>query len=513
MKVTQEQLPESQVGLEIEIPPEISKKTYEQVLRKFMRTAHIPGFRKGKAPRQVLIQRFGHSQIKAAVLEELLQDAVEKAIEQEGIEAIGNYQLRSSFDELISQFEPGHSLMISAAVDVPPRVSLSEYKGLVVKAEEVEYDPTQVDTTLDEYRTNLATLVPIEDRSAQIADVAVVDFVGKLIKTDGEPQEFPGGSAQDFQIELKEGQFIEGFVEGIIGMNLEESKEISVIFPENYPQEELAGQPAVFSLTLKELKEKELPDLDDDFAQEVSDFETLEALRHSLEERYQKQAEDKTTANKEQSLLDELVNNLKAEMPQTLIKREVDYLVTQTVMQLSNQGLDIQKFLTEEIVENMRQRSRPDAIKRLQRTLALGEIAKQESITIDEADIQSKMDEMLADVDDPQKIDLDRLREVVQEDLLKEKILKWLEGNSTIELVPEGTLTPAQDLAAQDGSDSGAENKLETAAGAAEPAKPSEPIAEETPAVLESVEAAAAKKQAANPADSVTAETEAESED
>ncbi|MDJ0702539.1 MAG: trigger factor [Leptolyngbyaceae cyanobacterium MO_188.B28] len=444
MKVTQEQLPESQVGLEIEIPPEMSKKTYEEVLRKYMRTAHIPGFRKGKVPRQVLIQRFGRTQLKGAVLEELLQNSVKQAIEQEEIEALGNYQLRSSFDDLISQFEPGDALTLSIAVDVPPRVNLSQYKDLTVKAEEVKYDSSRVDEALEGYRTNLATLVPIEDRSAEMADVAVVDFVGKLIKGEEEPEEFPGGSAQDFQIELKEGQFIEGFIEGIVGMTLEESKEISVTFPENYPQEDLAGQDALFSLTLKELKEKELPDLDDDFAQEVSDFETLEELHQSLEERYQKEAKDRTTANKEKSLIDALVDNLEAEIPQTLVKREVDFLVTQTLMQLGNQGLDIQKFLTEAIVENMRERSQSDAIANLQRTIALGEVAKQESIEIDDEEVEAKMAEMLENADDPKKIDLERLREVIHEDLLKEKVLAWLEEHSTIELVPEGTLAPAE---------------------------------------------------------------------
>ena len=532
MKVTQEQLPESQVGLEIEIPPEMSKQIYEEVLRKFMRTSNIPGFRKGKAPRQVLIQRFGRSQIKAAVLEELLQDGVKKAIEQEEIEAIGNYQLRSSFDELVSQFEPGDALMLSIAVDVPPRVSLSQYKGLVVKAEEVKYDSSRVEDTLEEYRNNLATLVPIEDRPAQMADVAVVDFVGKLIKGEEEPEEFPGGSAQDFQIEMKEGQFIAGFIEGIVGMNLEESKEIAVTFPENYPQAELAGQSAMFNLTLKELKEKELPDLDDDFAQEVSDFETLEALRHSLEERYQKEAEDKTIANQEQSLLEALVNQLEAEMPQTLIKREVDYLVTQTVMQLSNQGLDIQKFLTEAVVENMRQRSRPDAIARLQRTIALGEVAKQESITVDEADIQAKMDEMLAVVDDPQKIDQDRLREVVYEDLLKEKVLAWLEENSTIELVPEGTLTPEEDVVATEASETvieetpeeeAAVDTAESSASALEETleeEATESQASETDETLATLEIAEdtedddeLKAEVADEVTSPTAETEAKSED
>ncbi|MGB5972916.1 MAG: trigger factor, partial [Nodosilinea sp.] len=289
MKVTQEVLPDSQVGLEIEVPADLSQKTYDQVLSKMMRTVNVPGFRKGKVPRQVFLQRVGVSQFKAAVLEELVQNAVDKAIAQEEIDAIGNYQLQSSFEDLVASYKPGQTIAIKASVDVPPRVTLKQYKGLSVQAEEILPDPERVDTTLREYQNNLATLVPIEDRPAQEGDVAVIDFVGKVANESGEFEEFQGGAGTDFQVELEEGRFIPGFTEGIAGMSLDESKDVEIPFPDDYSQAELAGKPAVFSITLKEIKEKELPDLDDDFAQEISEFETIEALRTSLSERYQEE--------------------------------------------------------------------------------------------------------------------------------------------------------------------------------------------------------------------------------
>lgn len=466
MKVTQEKLPDSQVGLDIEIPSDMSQQTYEQVLRKYMNSMNIPGFRKGKVPRQVFLQRVGLTQFKATVLEELVQSAVDKAIKQESIEAIGNYQLKSSFEDLIAQYEPGKPLNISAAVDVPPRVTLNQYSGFTVQAEEIKPDLERVDKTLEQYRTNLATLVPVEDRPAQMGDVAVVDFVGRVHREGAEPEEFQGGSGQDFQVELEEGRFIEGFVQGIAGMNLEETKEVAVTFPESYPQEDLAGQDAVFTITLKEIKEKELPEMDDDFAQEVSEFETLEALRASLEERYQKEAGEQTKANKEKALLEELVKHLEAELPNTLIQREVEFLVRQTVMQLSNQGIDINRLLTPEIVANMRNRTRPEAVERLQRTLALGEVAKHASISVEEAEVKAKMDEMMAEVEDPSRIDPNRLREVVNEDLLQEKILTWIEENSTVELVPEGTLTPpaTEEAEAEEEETPASEAEVEVAA-------------------------------------------------
>ncbi|MEL6261182.1 MAG: trigger factor [Cyanobacteria bacterium J06626_6] len=444
MKVIQENLPDSQVGLKIEVPAELSKQGYEKVLRDYMKSANIPGFRKGKVPRQILIQRVGALQLKAAALEDMLQTVIEKAIEQEDIEALGNYQLTSDFESLIGEYTPGEPFTISASVDVPPRVTLEEYKRLSVQAEEIKPDENRVDETIESYRENMATLVPVEDRAAQEGDVTVVDFVGKAETAEGELEEFEGGSAQDFQVEIKEGRFIPGFVEGIVGMTLETSKDVEVTFPEDYPQAELAGKPAVFEITLKELKEKELPDLDDDFAEEVSEFETLVELRKSLEERYQQEADDATQANVEKALLDELVTHLEAEVPKTLLMREVDFIVTQTAMQLSRQGIDLNKFLTKELVDNMRENARPEALERLRRTLALGEIAKQESIAVTEDEVAERTKEMMAEVDDPSQVDPERLDQVVNEDLLKEKILAWLKENSEIELLPEGSLTPEE---------------------------------------------------------------------
>ncbi len=443
MKVTQENLPDSQVGLEIEVPAEMTKQSYEKVLRDYMKSANIPGFRKGKVPRQIMIQRIGSLQLKAAALEDLLQKVVDQAVKQEDIDALGNYKLQSDFEAMLGEFEPGKEITLSASVDVPPRVTLSEYKGFTVQAEEIKTDTaSRVEETLEGYRENLATLVPVEDRAAKDGDVAVVDFLGKAENEAGELEAFEGGSAEDFQVEIKEGRFIPGFVEGVVGMKLAEDKDVEVTFPEDYPQAELAGKPATFTISLKELKEKELPDVDDDFAEEVSEFETLEELRKSLEERYEQEATDATDANVEQALLDELVKHVEAEIPDTLIKREVDFIVTQTAMQLSRQGIDLGKFLTKELVDGMRQNARPEAIERLRRTLALGEIAKQEDIKVEDEAIKTRTEEMMTEVEDPTQIDPERLNQVVNEDLLKEKILAWLKENCTVELVPEGSLTP-----------------------------------------------------------------------
>jgi trigger factor len=441
MKVTQEKLPASQIGLEIEIPPEMSKKVYEQVLQDLARTANIPGFRKGKVPRQILLQRFGTARLKAAALEDLIRDGVQQAVKQEQINAIGEFYLSTPQEELAQNFQPGESLTFSVKVDIPPEVTLKQYTGLNIKAEEVKYDPEQVENFLAERQKENATLIPVEGRAAQQGDVAVVDFKGRIVSEGegGEETPIPGGEAQDFQVELAEGRFIEGFVDGIVGMNPGETKEISVEFPEEYPQQDLAGKPAVFTIELKELKEKELRELNDDFAQEISEFQTLAELRESLEKRFQETAQSKTDANKTEAILTELQKLVEVDLPETLIQQEVDAMLTQTAIRLSNQGVDVRKLFTQDMVTQMRQASRGDAIDRLKRSLALKEVAKLESIQVESAAIEAKIQELTQEFADD-NIDPERMREFVEDDLLKDKIITWLTEHSQIELVPEGTL-------------------------------------------------------------------------
>lgn len=471
MKVTQEKLPASQIGLEIEIPPEMSQKAYDRVIQDLSRTVNIPGFRKGKVPRHILLQRLGTPRIKAAALEELIQKGIDEAIKQESIEAIGNYQLRSSFDELIGNYQPGQALVFSASVDVEPEVKLNQYKGLSVKAEEVKYDPAQVERVLDEKRSEQATLIPVEGRAAQLGDVAIVDYVGRFAAAaEGEePEEIPGGKAEQFQIELVEGRFLEGFVKGIVGMQPGETKEITVDFPGDYGRDELAGQSAIFSITLQELKEKELPELDDDFAREVSEFQTLAELRESLEKKFQEESEKKTKANQTEALLNELLNHVEIDIPETLIEREIDVIIRQTAIQLGSYGLDINQLYTKENVAQMRERSRPDAIDRIKKSLALKEIAKQESLQVEAAAIDARIEEVMEQLSG-QAVDSAKVREYVSSDLLREVTSDWIVQQAAIELVPEGSLAPAASSESQPEA-TGSEGSAEAAI---EPSQPEE---------------------------------------
>lgn len=451
MKVTQEKLPASRLELEVEVPPETSKQAYERVLQKFMRTAEIPGFRKGKIPRPILLQRIGTQRINAAVLEEVIEASLQAAIKQEEIPAIGEFDLRSDFQKLVNDFTPGEPMTFRAVVDVVPEVKIKQYTGLSVQAEEVKYDPQRVDDTLENYRSQLATLVPVEGRPAQMGDTVVVDYEGQLTEEslarlraqegfDEADLEIPGLSQTDFQLELKEGRFLKDFLDGIVGMSLGEEKAVTVPFPEDYTNETLAGQSVIFTITLKELKEKELPDLDDDFAQDVSDFETLAELRESLEKRFQEEAEEACKANREDALLNGLLEQIETELPETLIRQEIQTLFATQALRLSKQGIDIKSLVTRENAPAIQREFRPQAVERLKLFTALEEIAKREQLQVDPEKLQEQIANMAKELGN-QPYDPDRLKEIVEKDLLREEALAWLAEHNTIEWVPEGTLS------------------------------------------------------------------------
>ncbi|PSB08284.1 trigger factor [Pleurocapsa sp. CCALA 161] len=442
MKVTQERLPESQVGLNIEIAPEASRNAYEKMVQNLSRSSNIPGFRKGKVPRRILLQRIGNDRIKAAALEELIQKSLQDAIEQESIKALGQPNLRSNFDELLGQYNPGDAISFSVAVDVPPSIELADYNHLSVKAEEIVYQPEKVDDFINQRREEKADLVPVEERAAQMGDVAFVDFKGIL--PEEENKEIEGGSATNFQVEIAEGKLIPGMVEGIVGMRPEETKDVSVTFPEDYPQEDLAGKPAIFSITLNELKTKELPELDDDFAQDVSEdeFDTFTAYKDSIVKQFQEQAQNQTNSNINEAIATALMEQNQIDLPESLVQEEVTSVLSKTLMQMQQMGLDVRQLFNSDNIPMLRDNARPEAVSNLQKSLILQEIAKKEALEPNQAEIEAKISEIRSQLAG-QEVDEERLLAMVTSDLLTENTYKFLRDKAQIELVPEGSLQEA----------------------------------------------------------------------
>jgi trigger factor len=320
-------------------------------------------------------------------------------------------------------------------MDVEPVPSLKTTKGLTAEAESVTFDPARVDELIEQSRRQLAALVPVEGRAAASGDVAVISFQGTYTDTG---EAISGGSADAMEVELEDGRMIPGFVEGILGMKPGETRTVACRFPEEYPQEDAAGREASFEISLSELKARELPALDDAFAQQASDKQTLAELRADLEERLREDAERRNRSNRHDALLAALVEQLEVDLPETLVQQEIVSLLEQTAGQLAQQGMDVKKLFTPQLIQSLRETSRPEAEERLRRSLALKALAMAETIEVEATEIDAKVKELSRGFSDGSRIDPVRLRQAVQEDLMRDKLLGWLESNSTItEKAPE----------------------------------------------------------------------------
>ena len=421
--------PGSRVALEVAIPGGRSQASYDAAVDKLSRSIKLPGFRKGKVPRPVLLQQIGPLRIRATALEDLVEAAFRDAVSQEMVAAIGRPELTEGFEVVLKRFEPGSALTITLELDVEPTPKLKSTKGLKAEAEAISFDPARIDELIEQSRKQLATLVPVEGRPAASGDVAVLSFSGIYVDSG---EAISGGSSDAMEVELEEGRMIPGFVEGVIGMAIGASKTIDCQFPDTYPQEDAAGRQSRFEISLKDLKCRELPALDDAFAQQASDKATLAELRADLETRLKDDAERRAKASRHDALLAALVQELEVELPETLVQQEIRNLVEQTAGQIAQQGMDVKKLFTPDLVRSLMDTSRPEAEERLRRSLALKALAAAEAIEVEAKDLEAKIKEISRGLSQQGNIDPERLRLAVADDLLRDKLLEWLEANSTI---------------------------------------------------------------------------------
>ncbi len=434
MKIKTKSLPGSRISVELEIPAERCQNSYEEALSRLSRSIKLPGFRQGKVPRAVILQQIGVARIKATALEALLESVWREALTEKSIEPLSEPELKDSFETLLSSFDPSQNLNVTLETDIDPTPSLKTTKGLEVKAEIVKFDPSRVDELIEQSRKQLATLVPIEGRPAAKGDLAVVSFKGSY--EDG--TEIEGGSSESMDIELEQGQMIPGFIEGIIGMKVNEEKTLKCEFPKDYSQEDARGKKANFIVNLKELKNRELPSLDDEFAKQASDKTTMSELREDLENRLKEDAKKRQENNKKEALIKALVSQLEVEIPQSLVDQEVRILVEQTAQKFAQQGMDVKSMFTPELVKSLMESSKDEAKESLKRKLALKALATAEGIKVDEKAVEEKFQEISQELSNEGKIDPNRLREAIREDLSEDLLLKWLEeNNKVIEVQPK----------------------------------------------------------------------------
>ena len=435
LKVSTESRPSSRLAVTVTVSGERCTASYEEAIKSLSRSINLPGFRKGKVPRSVLVQQLGGVRIKATALEKLIDNAWRDAIKQESLEPISQPDLSSGFDGLLESFNPGDELTFTLEADVAPTPKLKSTKGLKAEYEAVAYDPSRVDSMIDDSRKQLATVVPVEGRAAQKGDIAVLGFNGTY-SDDG--SEIEGGSADSMDVDLDNGRMIPGFIEGVIGMNVGENKSVDCQFPEDYPKDDARGRKATFAIELKDLKTRELPELDDAFAKQASEKDTMADLRKDLEQRLKDDAERRQTSNRHDGLVKALVSQLEVDLPEALIQQESRNLVEQTAAQFAQQGMDVKSLFTPDLIRNLMQNSRPEAEERLRRSFALTALAEAEDIKLDDSAIDTKLDEVKKDLSADAKVDPERLRQAVMDDLMQEQLMSWLETNSTLtEKAPE----------------------------------------------------------------------------
>ena len=435
LKVSTESRPSSRLAVTVTVPGERCKASYEEAISSLSRSINLPGFRKGKVPRSVLVQQLGGVRIKATALEKLIDSAWRDAIQQESLEPISQPDLSSGFDGLLESFNPGDELTFTLEADVAPTPKLKSTKGLKAEYEAVAYDASRVDSMIEDSRKQLATVVPVEGRAAEKGDIAVLGFKGTY-SDDG--SEIEGGSADSMDVDLDNGRMIPGFIEGVIGMKVGESKSVDCQFPDDYPKEDARGRKAAFAIELKDLKTRELPELDDAFAKQASEQNTMADLRKDLEQRLKDDAERRQTSNRHDGLVKALVEQLEVDLPEALIQQESRNLVEQTAAQFAQQGMDVKSLFTPDLIRNLMQNSRPEAEERLRRSFALTALAEAEDIKLDDSAIDTKLKEVKKDLSADAKVDPERLRQAVMDDLMQEQLMSWLETNSTLtEKAPE----------------------------------------------------------------------------
>jgi trigger factor len=377
---------EKNVGvLDVEIDAEQVSVALDKAFRKVVQKVNVPGFRKGKVPRGIFEARFGIESLYQDAIDILLPDAYTNAVEQAGIEPID----RPNVD--VEQFGKGKPFKFKAKVTVKPEVKLGDYKNLEVPAEEITITDEEIAAELERLQQRNAELVVIDEGPAQLGDQTSIDFDGFL---DGVP--FEGGKGERYSLELGSGSFIPGFEEQVVGLNIAEEKDINVTFPENYQAENLAGKPVVFKVKLHEIKRKNLPALDDEFAKDVSEFDTLDEYKADLASKLKERKTKDAEIARETAIVDKATEAAELEVPQVMVDSEIEHMMKDFENRLRQQGMNLELYFqfSGQDEAALKAQMQGDAEKRVRNNLVLEEIAKAENLEVSDADIEEELNNL-----------------------------------------------------------------------------------------------------------------------
>ncbi len=405
--------------IEAEKFDEAMKKVYAKTAKYFT----IPGFRKGKAPMNIVEQHYGSEIFYEDTFNELVPDIYDEAIKENKIEAVS----RPDID--ITQMGKGKELIFTATVQTKPEVELGKYKGIELKKIEYNVSDKDVEHELGHMAEHNARLITVEDRPVEKGDIAVIDFEGFL---DGKP--FEGGKAEKHELEIGSNTFIPGFEDQVIGMKLDEEKDLNVTFPEDYFSKDLAGKPVVFKVKLHEIKKKELPKMDDEFAKDVSEFDTLEELKNSIKDRLQKENDEKAKYETEDAAIKAVCDNVKLDIPSGMIETEIDNMLKDTEQRLQYQGLTLEQYykLIGKPETVLRDEMKETAEKNVKSRLVIEAIIKAEDIKPDEEKVEEKLKEMAKGYGKTEEEMLKNtyLKDYITENMKVEKVINFIIENA-----------------------------------------------------------------------------------
>ncbi|MBZ4646398.1 MAG: trigger factor [Petroclostridium sp.] len=401
MNVKVEQLEKNVVQLEIEVDAAKFEEGMQKAYIKNVKKFNIPGFRKGKAPRKIVERYYGEAIFYEDAINIVCPEAYDEAVEQTKIEPVD----RPEID--IKQIGNGQNLIFTAKVTVKPEIVLGDYKGIEVN--KIEYNVTEDDVAqeLKKMQEKNSRLITVEDRPVQMGDIAVIDFEGFV---DGEA--FDGGKGTNYNLEIGSGQFIPGFEEQLIGKNTGEEVEVNVTFPEEYHVEALAGKPAVFKVKINQIKYKELPVIDDEFAKDVSEFDTLEELKEDIRKKLTQDAEHRAKHELENAVIDKVVENVTVEIPEVMIEHQIDYITRDFDLRLRAQGLTLDKYLEliGSDIPKFREQFKEQATKQVKTSLVLEKIGKEEEIDVTDEEV----DKEIVRLAENYKMEIEKLKNVLR---------------------------------------------------------------------------------------------------
>lgn len=416
----------NEVKLEITVEAtkfdEAIKKVYFQSAKYF----NIPGFRKGKAPMNIVEKYYGKEIFYEDAFNEVAGEALDEAVKENKLEVVS----RPDID--VTQIEKGKDLIFTAIMQTKPEAELGKYKGIEIEKIEYNVSDEDIEHELGHMQEHNSRIITIEDRPVEKGDIATIDFEGFV---DGKA--FEGGKAEGHDLEIGSNTFIPGFEDQVIGMKIDDEKDINVKFPEEYFSKELAGKDATFKVKVHQIKKKELPKLDDEFAKDVSEFDTLKELKEDIKNKQQKQNEEKAKYETQEAVVKAVCENVKVDIPSGMIETEIDNMVKDIEQRLSYQGLKLEQYLQMmgKTNEDMRKEYEPQAINGIKSRLALEAIIKAEKIEANDKEVDEKMKEMAKTYgkeNDEEFLKNENVRNYIKQGIESEKAIDFLIENAKI---------------------------------------------------------------------------------